>query len=229
VVLGERECSVQRRHQKLIEESPSPVMTRDEVSEMGGIIARAVSEMGYRGAGTIEMLRDTDGSLYFMEMNTRLQVEHTVTEAITGLDLVEEQLKIAANHPLSLSHSAGGHAIECRINAEDPTREFRPTPGLVEHLRLPTGEGIRIDTHLRQGDRISPHYDSMFAKIIAHGATRQQAIDRMIAALSATEVRGVSTTIPLHLAVLRHERFVSGDYDTRFLESALPNLLGVKS
>jgi acetyl-CoA carboxylase biotin carboxylase subunit len=161
-----------------------------------------------------------------MEMNTRLQVEHTVTEAITGLDLVEEQLKIAANHPLSLSHSAGGHAIECRINAEDPTREFRPTPGLVEHLRLPTGEGIRIDTHLRQGDRISPHYDSMFAKIIAHGATRQQAIDRMIAALSATEVRGVSTTIPLHLAVLRHERFVSGDYDTRFLESALPNLLG---
>ena len=228
VVLGERECSVQRRHQKLIEESPSPVMTRAEVNEMGGIIARAVAEMGYRGAGTIEMLRDADGALYFMEMNTRLQVEHTITEAVSGIDLVEQQLKIAANHPLELSFVGTGHAIECRINAEDPTRDFLPTPGTITHLKLPSGEGIRVDTHLRQGARISPHYDSMFAKIIAHGATRAQAIARMIDALSATEVSGVSTTIPLHLAVLRHERFTSGNYDTRFLESTLSSLLGVK-
>ncbi|MFT5686725.1 MAG: acetyl-CoA carboxylase biotin carboxylase subunit [Myxococcota bacterium] len=229
VVLGERECSVQRRHQKLIEESPSPVMTRSEVNEMGGIIARAVSDMGYRGAGTVEMLRDADGSLYFMEMNTRLQVEHTITEEVTGVDLVEQQLKIAANHPLDLAFETSGHAIECRINAEDPTQDFRPTPGCVEHLRLPSGEGIRVDTHLKQGDRISPHYDSMFAKVIAHGATRQQAIERMIAALDATEVRGVSTTIPLHLAVLHHDEFTSGNYDTRFLERELPSLLGMKS
>jgi acetyl-CoA carboxylase biotin carboxylase subunit len=204
-------------------------MSRAEVAKMSDVIARAVSAMGYRGAGTIEMLRDADGSLYFMEMNTRLQVEHTVTEAITGLDLVEEQLRIAANQPLDLAYTRSGHAIECRINAEDPTQGFRPTPGTVDHLRLPEGEGSRVDTHLAPGDRISPHYDSMFAKIISHGANRQEAIERMVAALSATEVEGVSTTIPLHLAVLRHPRFVSGDYDTRFLEEALPSLLGAKS
>ena len=227
-VLGARECSVQRRHQKLIEETPSPAVTPAQVAEMAATIRAACEGMGYRGAGTIEMLRDQDGSLYFMEMNTRLQVEHTITEEIYGVDLVEHQLRVAANQALSLPPEGPppqGHAIECRVNAEDPRQGFRPTPGQVSRLRLPAGEGIRVETHLREGDSISPHYDSMFAKIIAHGATREEAIARMIGALEATEVEGVATTIPLHLAVLRHPRFVAGDYDTRFLEDNLDGLL----
>jgi acetyl-CoA carboxylase biotin carboxylase subunit len=224
VVLGERECSIQRRHQKLIEETPSPVTTPEEVAEMAKMICAAVVGIGYRGAGTIEMLRDRDGLMYFMEMNTRLQVEHTITEDRYGVDLVEQQLLIAANHPLTLSASPTGHAIECRINAEDPADNFRPTPGVVSRLVLPAGEGIRIETHLREGDRISPHYDSMFAKVIAHGADRAEAIARMIAALEKMVVEGVSMTIPLHLSVLRHPRFAAGDYDTHFLEENLEAL-----
>lgn len=224
VVLGERECSIQRRHQKLIEETPSPVVKPEEVEQMADIICRAVEGMGYRGAGTIEMLRDDDGQMYFMEMNTRLQVEHTITEARYDIDLVKEQLKIAANHALNVTAVPAGHAIECRINAEDPSRNFQPTPGVVSRLVLPKGEGIRVETHLSEGDRISPHYDSMFAKIISHGDSREQAIDRMIAALSEMVVEGVSTTISLHIAVLKHPRFRSGDYDTRFLEENLDTL-----
>jgi len=225
VVLGERECSVQRRHQKLIEETPSPVVSPEEVAEMSAVIVKAMIGMGYRGAGTIEMLRDHDGAMYFMEMNTRLQVEHTITEERYNIDLVEHQLRIAANQPLCIDAQPSGHSIECRINAEDPARNFQPTPGTVETLVLPEGEGIRVETHLSEGDRISPHYDSMFAKVVSHGSDRQEAIDRMIAALEGMVVEGVSTTIALHLAVLRHPKFVAGDYDTRFLEENMDGLL----
>ena len=224
LVLGERECSVQRRHQKLIEETPSPVVTPAQRAAIFETVQRAVTGLRYRGAGTIEMLLDETGQLWFMEMNTRLQVEHTVTELVTGLDLVEWQLRIAANQDLPadlLSAPVGGHAIECRINAEEVAQGFRPTPGPLTTLRLPEGEGIRVDTHLAQGDRVSPHYDSMIAKVIAHGADRTQAIARMDAALAAMVVRGVPTTIDLHRAVLAHPRFVAGDYDTAFLEAAM--------
>ena len=220
VVLGERECSVQRRHQKLIEESPSPVVGEAQRQALSAQVSAAVGALRYRGAGTIEMLRDPEGAIWFMEMNTRLQVEHTVTEACTGVDLVEWQLKVAANQPLHLEVQPEGHAIECRINAEDPADGFRPCPGRLDLLQLPEGEGIRVDTHLRQGDRISPHYDSMFAKIIAHAPTRDEAIARMQAALANTRVEGVKTTIQLHQAVLAHPRFRSGEYDTGFLEQS---------
>jgi acetyl-CoA carboxylase biotin carboxylase subunit len=222
VHLGERECSIQRRHQKLLEESPSPVVTAVQRAELGGRIAAAASGMGYRGAGTVEMLRAPDGELYFMEMNTRLQVEHPVTEAVFGVDLVEWQLRVAANQPLPEAPAGPvGHAIEARINAEDTTRDFAPCPGRVTRLDLPTGEGIRVDTHLRSGDAIPPHYDSMICKVIAHGADRPQAIARLSAALAATTIEGVPTTIPLHQRVLVEPAFVSGDYDTTTLESML--------
>ncbi|MCK6507940.1 ATP-grasp domain-containing protein [Myxococcota bacterium] len=224
LVLGERECSVQRRHQKLIEETPSPGVTDAQRAAIFETVQRAVAGLGYRGAGTIEMLMDEAGRLWFMEMNTRLQVEHTITEAVTGLDLVEWQLRIAANQDLPevlVARPVGGHAVECRINAEQVSQGFRPTPGPLSTLVLPQGEGIRVDTHLAEGDRVSPHYDSMIAKVIAHGADRPQALARMDAALAGMVVRGVPTTIDLHRAVLAHPRFVAGDYDTAFLEEAM--------
>ena len=220
LVLGERECSVQRRHQKLVEETPSPAVSEAVRSEVFEQVRRAVGALRYRGAGTIEMLRDQDGRLWFMEMNTRLQVEHTITEEVTGLDLVGLQLDVAANRglPEVLPAAPGGHSIECRINAEDPGLDFRPSPGLVTRLRLPEGPGVRVDTHLREGDRISPHYDSMVAKLITWGRDRAEALDRMVAALEGFEIAGVPTTIPLHLAVLRHPEFRAGAYDTGWLE-----------
>jgi len=228
-VLGERECSIQRRHQKLLEETPSPALhgeagasTRDEVVEQ---IRRACEAMGYRGAGTIEMLLDPGGRLYFMEMNTRLQVEHTVTEAVTGEDLVEAQLRVAANDRLPDMAKPKGFAIQCRINAENPAEDFAPRPGRLERYVLPSGEGIRVDTHLQEGDSISPHYDSMIAKVIAVGDTRSQAIERMSAALEQMVVEGVPTTIQLHQRILGHPDFVSGDIDTGFLERELEGLL----
>jgi acetyl-CoA carboxylase biotin carboxylase subunit len=227
-VLGARECSVQRRHQKLIEETPAPGLSPALYATTAAHVVRACSAIRYRGAGTVEMLYDAStDELWFMEMNTRLQVEHTVTEAVTGLDLVEWQLKVAANHGLvgMPEVSVSGHSIECRINAEDVALGFRPTPGTIEKLVLPTGEGVRVDTHLSEGDRISPHYDSMFAKIIVHAATRDAAIDRMDAALAALIVEGVPTTAALHRRILRHPEFASGRYDTRFLERALEGLL----
>lgn len=228
VVLGARECSVQRRHQKLIEETPAPGVSAEVYASTAGAVRDVVSALRYRGAGTVEMLQDADGKLWFMEMNTRLQVEHTVTEAVTGIDLVEWQLRVAANQglvDLDLSGAPGGHAIECRINAEDVGQGFRPVPGRLDRLRLPTGPGIRVDTHLAEGDRISPHYDSMFAKIIAHGPDRATAISRMQGALSALDVVGLPTTVPVHQAVLAHPRFQAGDYDTGFLESTFAALL----
>jgi len=218
VTLGERECSVQRRHQKLLEESPSPALTADDRVRIGVIVAEACRKAGYYGAGTVEMLRDPSGALYFMEMNTRLQVEHPVTEAVTGLDLVELQLRIAANEVVKPVFTPTGHSIECRVNAEDPSAGFRPAPGRVTRLVLPQGEGIRVDTHLREGDSISPFYDSMVAKVIVHAADRAAAIARMDEALAAMVVEGVPTTIPLQRRILADARFRSGVYDTSFLE-----------
>ncbi|MDP2311792.1 MAG: biotin carboxylase N-terminal domain-containing protein [Pseudomonadota bacterium] len=221
VTLGERECSVQRRHQKLLEESPSPALSPAECARIGTIVADACRAAGYYGAGTVEMLRDPSGALYFMEMNTRLQVEHPVTEAVTGLDLVELQLRVAANEVVKPTFSVSGHAIECRVNAEDPDAGFRPAPGRVTRLVLPQGEGIRVDTHLRAGDAISPFYDSMVAKVIVHAPDRAAAIARMDAALAAMVVEGVPTTIPLQRRILADPRFVAGDYDTTFLDGLI--------
>ena len=223
-VLGARECSVQRRHQKLIEESPAPGVSAEVYADAAARAAAACSALRYRGAGTVEMLQDPEGRLWFMEMNTRLQVEHTVTEEVTGLDLVEWQLRVAVGQGLGgldLRGAPGGHAIECRINAEDVGAGFRPAPGRIHHLRLPEGEGVRVDTHLREGDRISPHYDSMFAKIITHGPDRPSALARMRGALDQLQVEGVPTTAALHRAVLDHPAFAAGAYDTGFLEREL--------
>jgi acetyl-CoA carboxylase, biotin carboxylase subunit len=220
VHLGERECSVQRRHQKLLEESPSPSLTEQDRATMGARIVEACQRAGYYGAGTVEMLRDDDGSLYFMEMNTRLQVEHPVTEMVTRLDLVELMLRGAANEVVRPEWKPQGHAIECRINAENDL--FQPVPGVVSRLRLPSGEGIRVDTWLREGDRIPPQYDSMVAKVIAHGPDRATAIARMERALNELVVDGVPTSTAIQKRVLASDTFRSGNYDTGFL----PALLG---
>ncbi len=220
VHLYDRECSIQRKHQKLIEESPSPALTDDARHELGLRSVRAALEVGYENAGTIEFLRAASGEMYFMEMNTRLQVEHPVSECVTGLDIAARQIEIAAGRPLGLVQDdvrLSGAAIECRINAEDPSDDFRPTPGTLERFELATDVGpgtVRVDTHLRAGDRVSPHYDSLLAKVIAHAPTREQAIATLVAALEKSDVRGVETTIPLHLAVLASEAFQSGEYDT---------------
>jgi acetyl-CoA carboxylase biotin carboxylase subunit len=228
VHLFERDCSIQRRHQKLVEETPAPGVSPEILARTIARVKAAVSALRYRGAGTIEMLQDDDGELWFMEMNTRLQVEHTVTEEVAGVDLVEWQLRVAANEgldALDLTAAPGGHAVQCRINAEVPAEGFRPQPGVVSRLVLPEGEGIRVDTHLADGDRISPHYDSMFAKVIAHGPDRATALDRLDEALGALVVEGVPTTAPLHRRILAHPDFRSGTYDTRWLERVLPTLV----
>jgi len=219
--LGERDCSIQRNHQKLLEESPSPALDRDRAAELGASAARAAGSLGYLGAGTIEFLRSEEGALYFMEMNTRLQVEHPVSELVSGVDIVVEQLRVAANEalaPRTLAARRSGHAIECRINAEDPDRGFRPSPGRLTAFDLPTDGGpgtVRVDTHLAAGEQVSPHYDSLIAKVIAHAPTRAAAIETMERALAAARIEGVATTIPLHRAVLASEAFRAGEYDTR--------------
>ncbi len=219
--LFERECSIQRNHQKLIEESPSPALAAQEREELGALSAKAAASIGYTNAGTIEFLKSAEGPIYFMEMNTRLQVEHPVTEMITGLDIVELQLAIAANRPLELAQSdvrASGHAIECRINAEDPAQNFRPAPGVLTSFAFPLDRGpgtVRVETYLEAGGEIPPYYDSLIAKVIAHGRTRDEAIATMLRALGEAKVEGVPTTIPLHLAVLASPEFRAGNYDTR--------------
>jgi acetyl-CoA carboxylase biotin carboxylase subunit len=226
VHLFERECSIQRHHQKLIEESPSPALTPKERTELGDSAARAAAAIGYVGAGTMEFLRDDTGKLFFMEMNARLQVEHPVTEAITGIDVVKEQLAIAANEPLALEQASivgRGHAIECRINAEDPSQDFRPSPGKIDVFEIPTDKGpgtIRVDTHLRAGDEVLPYYDSLIAKVIAHAPTREKAIETMLRALAGARIGEIATTIPLHLSVLPSEEFRSGKYDTSRIPGA---------
>ena len=220
--LGERDCSLQRRHQKVLEEAPSPALTPAERDRMGAVVAKAMADMQYRGAGTIEFLWEA-GEFYFIEMNTRLQVEHPVTEAITGLDLVREQIRIAEGHPLTLRQEDvvfRGHAIECRINAEDP-RSFAPSPGLVKQYHAPGGMNVRVDSGLYAGYRIPPYYDSMIAKLIVYGTTRQGAIRRLRRALQELVVDGVKTTAPLHQALLEEPDFQSGDYTIKWLEAWL--------
>jgi acetyl-CoA carboxylase biotin carboxylase subunit len=230
VHLFERECSIQRNHQKLIEESPSPVIGAAQREQIGRAAARAAAQIGYTGAGTIEFLRTPDdGQLCFMEMNTRLQVEHPVSELVSGVDIVREQLRIAANHPLGVTQESlriSGHALECRINAEDPRQGFRPTPGRLDVFELPSDVGpgtLRVDTHLVAGERVSPHYDSLIAKLITHAPSRDAAIETMLHALRGTRIEGVATTIPVHLAVLESAAFQSGDYDTASLPGWSPD------
>lgn len=220
--LGERDCSLQRRHQKVLEEAPSPVVTAEQRERMGGLVSQAMAEMGYRGAGTIEFLYEND-EFYFIEMNTRLQVEHPVTEAITGLDLVREQIRIADGHPLTLRQQDvqfRGHSIECRINAEDP-KTFAPSPGLVKHFHAPGGLHVRVDSGLYSGYRVPPYYDSMIAKLIVWGFTREGAMRRLRRALEEFVVDGVKTTVPLHQALLQDPEFQKGDYTIKWLEEWL--------
>jgi acetyl-CoA carboxylase biotin carboxylase subunit len=220
--LGERDCSLQRRHQKVLEEAPSPVITPEERDRMGGVVAKAMADMGYRGAGTIEFLWEA-GEFYFIEMNTRLQVEHPVTEAITGLDLVREQIRIAEGHPLTLRQQDvefRGHAIECRINAENP-KTFAPSPGLVKGYHAPGGMHVRVDSGLYAGYRVPPYYDSMIAKLIVWGHSRDGALRRLRRALEEFVVDGVTTTIPLHQALLDDPEFQTGDYTIKWLEEWL--------
>jgi acetyl-CoA carboxylase biotin carboxylase subunit len=221
VHLGERDCSIQRRHQKLIEEAPSPALTPELRLAMGDAAVRGAKAIDYVGAGTIEMLLNEDGSFYFMEMNTRIQVEHPVTEMCTGVDLVREQIRTAAGLPLSLPDRViqlRGHAIECRINAEDPARNFAPSPGTIATFHPPGGPGVRVDTHMYAGYRVPPFYDSLLMKLIVHAATRDEAIARMRRALAETVIEGVHTTLPFLQAVMDHPAFVAGDVDTRFLD-----------
>ncbi len=217
--LGERDCSLQRRHQKVLEEAPSPALTPAQRAEMGEVVRAAVAKLKYRGAGTMEFLYE-DGKFYFIEMNTRLQVEHPVTEAITGLDLVREQIRIASGLPLSVRQDQvrfAGHAIECRINAEDPAT-FAPSPGKVIDYHAPGGPGVRVDSALYTGYRIPPHYDSLIAKLIVFGDDREQCRLRLKRALEEYVITGVKTTIPLHQALLDDPEFIAGDYSIKWLE-----------
>src|ERR687886_1676992 len=218
--LGERDCSVQRRHQKLIEEAPSPAMTPELRSQMGDAAVSGAKAIEYVGAGTIEMLLDEDGSFYFMEMNTRIQVEHPVTEMLTGIDLVKEQICVAAGEPLTVTElpTLRGHVIECRVNAEDPSRSFQPSPGKIQTFHPPGGPGVRLDTHVYDGYTVPPFYDSLLAKLICQGRDRAEALARMHVALDGFIIEGVTTTIPFLARVMQNPRFMAGQVDTKFLE-----------
>jgi acetyl-CoA carboxylase, biotin carboxylase subunit len=217
--LSERDCSIQRRHQKLVEESPSPFMTRELRYKMGEAAIKAASAINYESVGTIEFLVDKHRNFYFMEMNTRIQVEHCVTEEVVNFDLIKEQIKIAAGETISgVNYEPQGHAIECRINAEDPYNDFRPSPGKITTLHQPGGHGIRVDSHVYAGYTIPPYYDSMIAKIIAVARTRSEAIDTMHRALTEYVIEGIKTTIPFHLQLMKDENFRSGNFNTKFLE-----------
>jgi len=218
--LSERDCSIQRRHQKLVEESPSPFMTPELRKAMGDAAKKAASAIAYESVGTIEFLVDKHRNFYFMEMNTRIQVEHCVTEEVTNFDLIKEQILIAAGHKISgKDYEPTMHAIECRINAEDPYNDFRPSPGKITVLHQPGGHGIRVDSHIYAGYVIPPYYDSMIAKIIAVARTREEAINTMSRALSEYVIEGVKTTIPFHQQLMRNDDFRNGNFTTKFLES----------
>ncbi|MEN8155081.1 MAG: acetyl-CoA carboxylase biotin carboxylase subunit [Acidobacteriota bacterium] len=227
VHLGDRECSIQRNNQKLIEETPSPSLDDTLRLKKGNEIINSLGKIGYTNAGTIEFLMDDQKNLYFMEMNTRLQVEHTVTEMVTGIDIVKEQFKIAANREMSLKQSEikmKGHSIECRINAEDPEKDFLPSPGIIKEFVPDTGSGpgkVRIDTHAGEGYEVPVFYDSMIAKVIAHGDSRDEAIETMVNALQKFRIKGIKTTIPIHLSILNSEIFRSGNYNNMSLKVIL--------
>lgn len=220
--LGERDCSIQRRYQKLIEEAPSPALSPKLRERMGEAAVAAAKSVNYSGAGTVEFLLDKEGNFYFMEMNTRIQVEHPVTELITGIDLVKEQIRVAAGEKLSVSQEDvrfDGWAIECRINAERPDKNFMPSPGTIQFYLPPGGMGVRVDSACYQGYRITPFYDSMVAKLIVWGKDREEALLRMNRALKEFAIHGVHTTIPFHLKILNHPKFISGDFHIQFLET----------
>jgi acetyl-CoA carboxylase biotin carboxylase subunit len=217
--LGERDCSVQRRHQKLVEEAPSPALTPELREQMGQAAVRAAEAIGYSNAGTVEFLLGADGRFYFMEMNTRIQVEHPVTEMVTGVDLVKQQIRSAAGEPLSYpeGRKLRGHSIELRINAEDPDHDFRPSPGKITAFHSPGGPGIRIDSHVYAGYHVPPYYDSLLGKLIAYGSTREEAIGRALQALEEFIIEGIHTTIPFLSRVLSHPEFRAGRVDTGFV------------
>ncbi|MFD1885177.1 acetyl-CoA carboxylase biotin carboxylase subunit [Paenibacillus wenxiniae] len=221
VHLGERDCSVQRRRQKLVEEAPCPVLSPELREKMGAAAVRAAKAVNYSGAGTLEFLLGQDGQFYFMEMNTRIQVEHPVTEMVTGVDLIQEMIRVAEGNPLSFTQEEveiNGWSIECRINAEDPERNFMPSPGKINFYLAPGGPGVRVDSGAYPGYTISPYYDSMIAKLIVWAPTREEAIAKMKRALDEFAIDGIHTTIPFHLRLLNHETFVRGDFDIKFLE-----------
>ena len=215
---------MQRNHQKLIEESPSPFLSPEQRQKVGALAVRGAQSIGYLNAGTMEFLFDQDGSFYFMEMNTRIQVEHPVTEEVTGMDLVKEQIMVAAGEPLSVKQHEvewRGHSIECRINAEDYALGFRPSPGQITYSYKPGGPGIRVDSHIYAGYTVPPYYDSMIGKLISRGKTREEALRRMEMALDEMIIEGIKTTIPFHRLALQHPRFKAGDIDTHFVEELL--------
>jgi len=224
VHLGERECSIQRRHQKLLEESPSPALTDKVRRRMGSLVVDAAKAVQYTNAGTFEFLMDGEGKFYFMEVNTRLQVEHPVTEMVTGIDIVKEQIRIATGERLSFKQSDvtfTGHSIECRINAEDPVT-FAPSPGVIHAYSVPGGPGVRVDTFVHSECTVPPHYDSMIAKIIVHGRDRQEAIARMRRTLEMTVIEGIKTSVPLHLRIIAERDFVAGRLNTSFMDRFVP-------
>jgi len=224
VHLGERDCSLQRRHQKVLEESPSPALNDAARHEIGRIVTKAMEKIGYLGAGTIEFLYE-NGAFYFIEMNTRLQVEHPVTEMVTGIDLVREQIRVASGMPLSFKQEdvvLRGHAIECRINAEHP-RTFVPSPGAIKNFHVPGGLGVRVDSAAYAGYRIPPYYDSMIGKLIVHGRDRHECLMRLGRALDEFVIDGVETTLDLHRALLEEPDFINGEYDIHWLETRLAN------
>ncbi len=220
--LGERECSIQRRHQKLIEEAPSPIVTPEIRARMGEVAVKGAAHVGYRSAGTIEFLMDAQGNFYFMEMNTRIQVEHPVTEMVYNVDLIKEQIRIAAGERLDISQDEiqpVGHAIECRINAEDPLNNFIPSPGKIEYFHMPGGPGVRVDTHAYSSYMVPPFYDSLVAKLIVHARNRKEAIRRLRRSLDEFIIEGIKTTIPFHKYVINTPEFQEGNFDTHFIEN----------
>lgn len=218
--LSERDCSIQRRHQKLVEETPSPYMTDELREKMGEAAIKATKAVNYEGVGTVEFLVDINRDFYFMEMNTRIQVEHTITEEVINYDLIKEQIKLAAGEKISgQNHFPNGHSIQCRINAEDPSANFRPSPGTITSYHSPGGHGVRVDTHVYAGYTIPPHYDSMISKLIVWAQTREEAILKMKRALDEYIIEGVKTTIPFHQKLMENEKFKEGDFTTSFMET----------
>ncbi len=229
VHLGERDCSIQRRHQKVLEEAPSIAISPELRRQMGEVAVRAAKAVGYENAGTIEFLLDRDKRFYFMEMNTRIQVEHPVTEMVTGLDLIKEQIRIAAGEPLGFSQEdvrLSGHAIECRINAENPARNFMPCPGRITNVHVPGGNGVRVDSHIYSDYVISPNYDSMLLKLIVHGSDRESAVAKMRSALGELVIEGIETNLDFQYEILSHEAYQRGDTDTHFIPTYFSEYCG---